>query len=121
MRMLVPTGYMAMVSEGSITIELCPGSGPASMAAPAVGMTQHDGAMAGMAHHDGEEQPGKGGQPCPFATLGSTPLAPNLGAFDLAAVFTPAQPLTPRPLSVAPGRGMAAPPPPSHAPPAHRA
>lgn len=70
MKMLVPTGYMASPSAGSITIELCSGFGPQKMVA----------AMPGMAHH--QEAPegghGKAEQPCAFAGLS----VPSLAATD---------------------------------------
>ncbi|MEG3164390.1 hypothetical protein U1701_07270 [Sphingomonas sp. PB2P19] len=85
MKMLVPTGYMASVSAGSITIELCSGYGPQK---PVV-------AMPGMTHHpDDEGQHGREMPPCAFAGLsapslaGADPLLLAVAiAFVLATIF----------------------------------
>lgn len=125
MKLVVPAGYMAMVSAGSISIKLCSGFAPVRTAAPMAGMARHGEAnaepMLGMKHGgDGESDDPQTKQPCPFATLASTPLTPDLGSSDLAIVLIPRETPTARPLTIAPGRGMAAPPPPSHAPPPRR-
>lgn len=57
LKALVPTGFMPVVSAGSITIEICSGFGPEKMAM----------AMPGMADHGGKhDQSGKGDMPCGF-------------------------------------------------------
>ena len=57
MKILVPGGFMPVVSGGSITIELCSGFGPEKMTM----------AMPGMAGHGGKhDQSGKGDMPCGF-------------------------------------------------------
>lgn len=66
MKLLVPTGYMASVAAGSITIELCSGYGPQTMTM----------AMPGMAHHsDQHGESGKAEAPCAFAGLAAPSLA----------------------------------------------
>lgn len=69
MKMLVPTGYMVMPTEGGVGIALCPGVAPQQMTA-----------MPGMAHHDPAPTGGHGEaeQPCAFAGLS----APSLAAAD---------------------------------------
>ena len=67
MKVLVPTGYMLGMSDGSITVELCSGYGPMTMSTP------------GMAHHGGDKSDhGKAEQPCAFSGLS----APSLAAAD---------------------------------------
>lgn len=69
MKVLVPPGYMASVSAGSITIEMCSGSGPRKMVM----------AIPGMTHHPEEKgKHGKPGMPCAFSGLS----APSLAAID---------------------------------------
>jgi hypothetical protein len=60
MKLLVPAGYMPMVSSGSITLELCSGYEPPKMAMAMPG-------MAGKQEH--EDKQGKMEMPCPFAGL----------------------------------------------------
>lgn len=64
MKVLVPTGYMASVSSGSITIELCSSYGPQKMVA----------AMPGMTHHPDKKEHGKAESPCAFASLSASSL-----------------------------------------------
>jgi hypothetical protein len=60
MKLLVPAGYMPMLSSGSITLELCSGYEPPKMAM----------AMPGMPGKQGhEDKQGKMDMPCPFAGL----------------------------------------------------
>ena len=69
MKVLVPTGYMASTSAGSIVIEICTGYGPQKMVM----------AMPGMEHHqDKKRDHGKAGAPCAFSGLS----APSLAAAD---------------------------------------
>jgi hypothetical protein len=68
MKVAVPAGYMIGTEHGSITIELCSGTGPMTMTMQ----------MPGMAHHDNKSDHGKGEQPCPFSGLS----APSLAAAD---------------------------------------
>ena len=99
-RAIIPTGYMIAPEQG-LNLVICTGHGPA--------VYRTDGETPSKA-------PQKPDQPCAFAgfhaaetsTLAEFPAAPmvwskatpHLHSFDLA-----------------PGRGLAAPPPPSHAPP----
>ena len=69
LRMAVPAGYMPVVSGGWISLELCPGTMPAS----------DSPSVAGMHHGSGKhDAPVKAEQPCVFAGLA----APALGAAD---------------------------------------
>ena len=85
MKMLVPAGYMASASPGSITIELCSGYGPQKMVV----------AMPGMAHGpDQQSDHGKAEMPCAFSALsaasltGADPLVLAVAiAFILVTVF----------------------------------
>ena len=66
MKVVVPVGYMASVSTGSITIELCSGYGPQKLVE----------AMPGMVHHpDNKRQHGKEMSPCAFSGLSAPSLA----------------------------------------------
>ena len=85
MKMLVPTGYMASASAGTIIIELCTGFGPRTMTV----------AMPGMAHHDDAPKGdhGRGEMPCAFAGLSAPSLAtadPILLAIAIAFVIAAA-------------------------------
>ena len=77
MKLLVPAGYMPMVSAGSITLELCSGYEPQKMAkAMAMPGMAGDMAMPDMAgkhgHKDGH---GKVEMPCAFGGLAMPGLA----------------------------------------------
>jgi hypothetical protein len=67
-KVAVPAGYMIGTEHGTITIELCSGTGPMTMTM----------AMPGMAHHDPKSDHDKAEQPCPFSGLS----APSLAAAD---------------------------------------
>ena len=68
MKLLVPGGYMPMVSAGSITLELCSGYEPQKMAMAM--------AMPGMAgEHGHEDGHGKVEMPCAFGGLAMAGLA----------------------------------------------
>lgn len=105
LKILVAPGFMAGSSR-SLPIAICSGQGPAATTGP-----------------DDHGQPAKAPQGktdgiCPFAGHGATPLPPHL-----TADAPPCWQIVPvrasfRPQDLAPGRGLAAPPPPSHAPPA---
>ena len=66
MKLLVPAGYMPMVSAGSITLELCSGYEPQTMAMAMPGMPGKYG------HEDGH---GKAEMPCAFGGLAMPGLA----------------------------------------------
>ena len=109
MKAIVPTGYMASVSDGSLRIELCPGSSPRPPAAATPNMAHAPGMMmpgmshggdmshgAENAHHSGGGEDGHGQpeSPCAFAGLSAPSLAgadaPLLAAalaFIVAAAF----------------------------------
>lgn len=102
MKLLVPAGFMPVVSGGTITVLLCDGTGPQRMA---ISMPMHAG-MAGMAHH-GEDQKKQDHQgkdmPCAFSGLsapsmaGADPLLLALAiAFVVAIVFRRATPIAVR-------------------------
>lgn len=73
LRVLVPTGYMLDVAGGAVTVELCAGYGPMTMARPMPAMARHVGKHDGRTH-DGD----KAERPCAFAGLN----APALGGAD---------------------------------------
>jgi hypothetical protein len=110
LRLLVPQGWMPVSDSHGFRITLCSGSGPVDM----------DMAMPGMAMHHGKADHGQQPMPdhaCAFAGLGlalAEPVLPTLLA--PSAITTEA--MAPKPLAIAIGRGLAAPPPPSTGPPA---
>lgn len=73
MKIIVPAGFMPMVSGGTITIEICRGfdSEPMSMAVP--GMAAHEGKT----DHRSADHAGRD-MPCAFSGL----LAPAIGGAD---------------------------------------
>ena len=79
MRIAIPAGFMPMFSGNSVTIQLCSGYGPMTMAMP------------GMAdHHDKQGEHGKQDVPCGFAGLAAPSLAgadPILLAIAIAFVI----------------------------------
>ncbi len=120
-KLLFPPGFMPGTSLGQ-PIVLCDGQAP--MPAMAVPMTGVARPMAGMDHHGAKPgKPSHGGAEhvCPFAGLGATPLGLSFASSAADAPPPIAAPAQPRADRGAPGRGMAAPPPPSHAPPPIRA
>ncbi len=100
-QIILPPGVMPASGPG-LPLVLCTGHGPASLAPTAPADRHHDG---GVQHA------------CPFAHHGltaSAPTSPTIGV-AVAAYVVVASPL---PAGLSPGAGLAAPPPPSHAPPA---
>nr|WP_244647013.1 DUF2946 family protein [Sphingomonas sp. CFBP 8760] len=93
MKVFVPAGYMASVSAGSITIELCSGYGPQKMVV----------AMPGMMHHPGQKgEDGKAEMPCAFSGLSAPSLAgadPLLLAVAIAFVILTVFRIAARPAS----------------------
>lgn len=120
LKAIVPSGFMPGTSLAA-PIVLCPDQGPM----PAMAMGGATGGAAGRAAHGGHGAPGAphdaADHPCAFAGLGLASLAEPFAAPVVA--LAPAAPATAaRPAAATvPGRGLAAPPPPSHAPPASRA
>lgn len=116
MKILIPPGFMPGTSLAQPLV-LCPGQAPMPMTS---GM-----AMASMghgSHHDSDGHSHDGNDhPCTFAGLGATALAADLHGPLLSPVPAVRAPALAALYAVASGRGMAAPPPPSHAPPRNRA
>ena len=82
MRIVVPAGYMPTFVGNSVTIALCSGSGPMTMAMP--GMTKHG---------DTKTEHGKTEMPCGFAGLSAPSLAgadPILLALAVAFIIATA-------------------------------
>lgn len=103
-RALVPTGWMPVATADGVRFELCAGQ-----AMPP---------QAGM-HHGHKEggKPALPDHPCAFAGLGlAADTAPSPVVLPIPGFAPP--PAAPRPLAVAVGRGLAAPPPPATGPPA---
>ncbi|QCB44384.1 hypothetical protein E5673_11835 [Sphingomonas sp. PAMC26645] len=74
MKILVPAGFMPVVSGGRVTIEICGGIAPAQkVMAPMMAMP-----MPGMAHHPGKSDHQEREMPCAFSGL----TAPSLAAVD---------------------------------------
>lgn len=114
MKILIPQGFMPGTSLAA-PIVMCGGQGPMPMAMPMAGMAHEDSSNDGKAPHGGMDRH------CDFASVGTPALAASLdGADDALTAMTIAPVALPAP-TIAPGRGMAAPPPPSHAPPLFRA
>lgn len=126
MRLLVPAGFMwAPATDGSGAPELilCFGTAPAPAAEPMSAMP----GMAGMAHaatahadHHGGSHKGDsaGDHECAFAAFAGAIATADL-AFATLAPLAPAITLPAILLAdLAPGRGLAAPPPPQRGPPA---
>lgn len=109
--LLFPAGFMPGTS---LDRPIVPCSGQGAM--PGLAMP-----MAGMAHgkhqHRDPTHKGADDQACPFAAMAiALPPAQPVPVIRLAPAYPP--PGVARSEASAPGRGMAAPPPPSHAPPA---
>lgn len=98
-----PPGFMVAPKGASPTIVICTGHGAVSLPDRA-GSADH---RAGRAAHPGV---------CPFAGHGLTSAPPRLAAGPLPA-FVHAGDIDSAAPDLSPGRGLAAPPPPSHAPP----
>jgi hypothetical protein len=116
MRLLVPTGFMWEAgASGGAQLVPCSGMAPASGDPSMQGM--HHMAMAGQGHEKDSEGGDNSSRECAFSGLG--------GPLDLANPFVApaALPLVAIALPVlvaealTPGRGLAAPPPPSRGPP----
>jgi hypothetical protein len=103
LQLAVPQGFMLARDGGRPTIAICTGHGP--LLAPA----------------DDHGLPAKAPKPaptCPFAGHGGTPTTAPLLTLTSVRFEQSAAALTLPITSVMPGRGLAAPPPPSQAPPA---
>lgn len=107
--LLAPQGFMTQRgTDGGLQIVICTGKGPVTSLA-----------MPGMDLDDRKPDHGGPGSDmaCPFASHAalSAPADPGPVLVDLPPVYAP-PPALPA-VTVAPGRGMPAPPPPSRAPP----
>lgn len=101
---LSPPGFMMASRGGAPTVVICTGHGPAGMAM----------GEAGSGHHHGGKS-GHGGV-CPFVGHGLTTTPPTSAGVVQAAIAPESAPVR-REVDLAPGRGLAAPPPPSRGPP----
>jgi hypothetical protein len=118
-RVLVPAGYMAdRGADGSVRLTLCSGVMPAKPVIAHHAPDHHAAAgyHAAPAHPDKSDPPSKEAQPCAFAVAGAAIDTPQADAPLLPATAHLAT-LTTQRVSLAPGRGLAAPPPPSRGPP----
>jgi hypothetical protein len=103
-QLAIPPGFMIASAAGGPTIVICTGHGP----------------LLARLDPRGAPAPAPKGKPapmCPFAGHGGTPLAPaplTVALVRFETFAAPAQSLT----AVSYGHGLAAPPPPSQAPPA---
>jgi hypothetical protein len=102
-QLAVPPGFMVSAIAGGPAIVICTGSGPLFV------------------HPEHRGQPGKtpnskSNAICAFAGHGATPVAPSTQSFarEVFETFVPASGMG---VDLAPGRGLAAPPPPSQGPP----
>lgn len=77
MKILVPAGFMPVVSGGTVTIQICGGTAPsmATMMAKATVMAE---VMPGMTHHQDKGDHQGREMPCAFSGLS----APSLAAVD---------------------------------------
>lgn len=117
MRMAVPTGFMwEPAVDGGARLVSCSGMAPMPVAvAPAAHGGHHMGAPSHGKSHDGDTGSSR---ECAFSGLaGALDLADPLLTPALALIAAFALPL-PVARAAAPGRGLAAPPPPSRGPPA---
>ena len=110
LRMLVPEGWMPVSDGHGFRIAMCTGTGPMDMTMAMPGMAMHHG----KAGHD-QQQPMQD-HPCTFVHLGLAFAEPVLPTLDLPPLAR-AEALAARPLAIAIGRGLAAPPPPATGPP----
>lgn len=101
-QVLVPQGFMFSAEASTPGLVICTGHGPLVVADP---------------HHPAKAPKSKADAPCAFAAHGvATP--PPTPVDTVAVAFITADQTPERAFDLAPGRGLAAPPPPSHGPPA---
>ncbi|HVF94079.1 MAG TPA: hypothetical protein VM900_07165 [Sphingomonas sp.] len=110
LKLMVPAGFMPGASL-AVPIVLCPGQA----APPAAKAMAHHG------HHEPSKAPDRGDHPCPYAATASTPLAAHSHVIAIKLTGQASTEAMASLANLAPGLGLAAPPPPSHAPPAFRA
>jgi hypothetical protein len=104
MRVLAPPGFMvaAQPRGGLPAIVVCTGHGSLTLNGPSPAKTPHDAS--------------KGDSACAFAGH-AAPVVPHLVASIAAPMANPVSAVVKTATDSAPGRGLAAPPPPSQAPP----
>jgi len=100
---LAPPGYMVARQSGQATIVICTGHGPAF-------------AEADVRGHSPKSPTSKPDAPCAFAGHGLV-AGPPPAALIASPAAHPSPPLARPSFDLAPGRGLAAPPPPSQGPP----
>ena len=121
LKALVPAGWMPVFDNGNVMLRLCGGWAPAPAKDPAIqshlAMTMDHEVTASPAHHDqDDEERQSSDQPCSFAAGALSWTAPDaLPAAVLSLLRTAI--VAAFPSTLAPGRGLAAPPPPSTGPP----
>jgi hypothetical protein len=99
-QVLVPQGFMVSTGQGAPGLVICTGHGPLQLGG-------HD--------HSGKA-PKSADTACAFAVHGATAPPPTFARLDRIR-FEPAPAILARAFDLAPGRGLAAPPPPSQGPP----
>jgi len=108
-RLMIPAGFMVAPAQAGLPFQvvLCTDQG----------MVVGDASQAGGSQRDPGQTPAQHDKPCTFAGHGAALSPPTL--LELASVtFAGYADVRPEPhASVAPGRGLAAPPPPSRGPP----
>lgn len=103
---LVPQGFMTVAGSGGIRIVICTGAGAVTALVAADADHPHGDTARGHA------------QDCAFAGHAAPPAPPLAPALLLQRFAIVAAPVAAWRIGLFPGRGMAAPPPPSQAPPA---
>jgi hypothetical protein len=107
-RSIAPEGWMPVVNAaGGIEITVCNGTGPDDRM-----VLSPDGKL----HHKAPAKGQSGDHPCAFAGLGVADAPPSLAVASVPAFVPDVAPLPDR-AGTAPGRGLAAPPPPATGPP----
>lgn len=101
---LIPPGYMAASDAHGPALVICSGHGPVSMSLDAAG-------------HPSKAPKSRPDAPCAFAGHGVAPTPTPPVTLSLATAVGTVEPSS-VPTDLTPGRGLAAPPPPSQAPPA---
>jgi hypothetical protein len=101
---LMPSGFMAAREAGRATVVICTGHGAAS-------------SLADLAGHPTKQPQSKPAAPCAFAGSGVA-ASPPVAALIAGPIVRQNTPLVAAHFDLSPGRGLAAPPPPSQGPPA---
>jgi hypothetical protein len=114
-RLLVPAGWMPVAGAAGVTLGLCDGGMAGGLPMAMQPDDQHRHRAGLPMHHQGAPD-----HPCAFAGAAASadlPVLAPVALLSTAGVVIAAE--TAR--AIVPGRGLAAPPPPSHAPPTLRA